>query len=183
MLLGRGTHSTGSTGTTGTTGTSLSQAPVVLQKGQNMSTKRKRAVLAFVAILTLVAGGIAFAYFTASGSGSGDATVGNAGVVTLSGTTTGTLYPGGAAGDVAITVTNPGGVAQHVTAVHLASVTADGSHPTCDVSAFSMPDVTVNATIAAGGNTVVHGSLTMADTGVSQNSCQGAGLTLSLTSN
>ena len=148
-----------------------------------MSTQQKRGVLALVVILGLVVGGIAFAYFTASGSGTGDATVGNAEVVNLSGATTGTLYPGGAAGDVAITVTNPGGVAQHVDTVHLEGVTADGSHPTCDVSAFSMPDVTVNTTVAAGGNTVVHGSLTMADTGVSQNSCQGAGLTLSLTSN
>jgi hypothetical protein len=148
-----------------------------------MTIDRKRSVLALAVILALALGGIAFAYFSGSGTGSGDATVGNASPITLTATSSGTLYPGGAASDVAITVANLGGSAQHVGDVHLAGVTADGPHSACDVSAFSMPDVTVNQTVAAGGNTVVHGALTMADTGVSQNSCQGASLTLSLTSN
>ena len=47
-----------------------------------------------------------------------------------------------------------------------------------------MPDVTVNQTFPNGnGQTVTAtGTLTMANTGVSQDACQGATLTLNLTS-
>jgi hypothetical protein len=48
-----------------------------------------------------------------------------------------------------------------------------------------MPAVPVNATFPAGNGQAVtpKGTLTMNDTGVSQNSCQGAELTLALASN
>lgn len=123
----------------------------------------------------------AYAYFSATGSGTASANVGSASAVTLSGSTTGNLYPDGPARDVAITITNPGSGAEYVNKVHLASV--DPSDAQCDATAFTMPDVTVGHMIAGGGNLVVHGSVSMADNGANQDHCQGNSLTLNLTSN
>ena len=50
----------------------------------------------------------AYAYFSATGSGTASGNVGSATAVTLSGSTTGNLYPDGPGRDVAITITNPG---------------------------------------------------------------------------
>jgi hypothetical protein len=46
-----------------------------------------------------------------------------------------------------------------------------------------MSPVAVDATLAAGAQSTVHGTLTMANPGVNQNACQGAALTLHLSSN
>ena len=69
----------------------------------------------------------------------------------------------------------------YVNKVHLATV--DPSDASCDATAFGMSDVTVQQTIAGGGNLVVHGSLSMAYNGANQDDCQGNSLTLNLTSN
>ena len=123
----------------------------------------------------------AYAYFSATGSGTASGNVGSASAMTLSGSTTGNLYPSGPGRDVAITIANPGSGAEYVNKVHLASV--DPSDAQCDGTAFSMPDVTVGQMIAGGGNLVVHGTLSMADNGANQDDCQGNSLTLNLTSN
>ena len=84
---------------------------------------------------------------------------------------------------------NTGTGSQFVTKVHLDSITADAGHASCDVSssganaAFAMADVTVGETIAAGATVSKSGSLAMNDTGVNQDSCQGATLTLTFSSN
>lgn len=143
-------------------------------------TKRWVAGIAVLAIAAVAAMG-AYAYFSATGSGTASGSVGSATAVTLSGSTTGNLYPDGPARDVAITITNPGSGAVYVNKVHLASV--DPSDASCDATAFGMSDVTVQQTIAGGGNLVVHGSLSMADNGANQDDCQGNSLTLNLTSN
>ena len=141
----------------------------------------RKALVAGGLVATLGVGGIAFAYFTANGSGTGSASVGSASAITISATAPAALYPAGPARDVTITVTNPGSGSQHVGTVSLGSV--DASNASCVTSAFTMPAVTVNTTLAAGASTVVHGSLSMADNGSNQNDCQGASLTLNLTSN
>jgi hypothetical protein len=153
---------------------------------------KKRAVIG-AAIATLAMGAVAFAFFTSTGAGSGSATVGSASAITLAGTITGDLYPAGAPASVSVLVTNPGSGSQHVGDVHLASITADAAHTTagCDVSvgsgaAFTMGDIPLDAVLTktgtAGDHTTVSGSLQMNDTGVSQNNCQGATLTLHFTS-
>ncbi|HWH11107.1 MAG TPA: hypothetical protein VG165_08260 [Solirubrobacteraceae bacterium] len=143
--------------------------------------RRKIAVLSVLALL--VVAGSAFAYFTTTGSGTGTATVGTSSAVTLNGTIATTLYPG-TTSPVSFTVDNPSSGSQRVATIHLASVTADGTHSTCAVADFTMPDVTVNQVFAHGtGETVTAtGTLTMANTGISQDACQGATLTLNLTS-
>jgi hypothetical protein len=149
--------------------------------------KRVLTVLSIAGVLAVA--GVAYGYFTASGSGTGSASVGNASGITLSGTITGTLYPAGDPASVSVDVTNPGSASQHVGSVKLDSITTDADHSTCDVSvggtnpAFTMANIPVNQTLAAGDTTTVSGSLQMNDTGASQNDCQGAALTLHFSSN
>ena len=47
-----------------------------------------------VTVAALVVAGSAYAYFTTTGSGSGTATVGSSSNLTVTGTTSGSLYPG-----------------------------------------------------------------------------------------
>jgi hypothetical protein len=76
-------------------------------------------------------------------------------------------------------------------AISLTGITVDAGHSTCSVVItggnpdFAMPAVAVNATFPPGNGQAVtpKGTLTMNDTGVSQNACQGAELTLALASN
>jgi hypothetical protein len=153
--------------------------------------RKRTLVLSVVAVLALTGGAIA--YFTNSGSGTGTASVGTSSEITLAGTITGTLYPAGDAADVSVLVTNPGSGSQHVGDVQLASITTDTAHSTCDLSvsgsnaAFTMADIPVQTTLTKSGtatdHTTVTGSLQMNDTGVSQNDCKNAPLTLHFTSN
>jgi len=151
---------------------------------------KKRVVLAAIVVAALaIASGVAYAYFTATGAGTGSATVGSATNIVLTPTITGTLYPGGTPASVSILVKNNGAGAQHVGTVSLASIPPDAGHSGCTtaVGGFSMAAVAVNQTLtaspSAGDHTTVTGSLVMADTAANQNVCQGATLTLNLTSN
>lgn len=153
-------------------------------------TNKKRAFAAFAAVCVLAVAGAAIAYFTSTGSGTGTASVGSASAVTLKGTVTGTLYPGASA-TVGFTVDNPSSGAQRVGTISLSSISVDAGHSTCSTVIsggnpdFTMAPVAVNKTFATGNNQSVTqtGTLVMNDTGVSQNACQGATLTLNLTSN
>lgn len=144
---------------------------------------RKRLLSATIGIVVVAVAGIAVAYFTSTGSGTGSATVGSSQALTLHGTTSTSLYPGSSA-TVTFTADNPSGGNEFLSTIHLASVTTDAAHSSCAVSAFTMPDVTASQTIGPGNgqSVTVHGTLTMADTGTNQNACQGAPLTLNLTS-
>lgn len=151
---------------------------------------RKRALMALFSTLTLVLAGGAYAYFTTTGSGTGTASVGSASTVTLKATVSSTLYPG-ASSPVSFTVDNPSSGSQRVGTISLSGITVDAGHSTCGTVItggnpdFSMPAVAVNKTFASGnGQSVTQaGTLTMNDTGVNQNACQGATLTLQLTNN
>jgi hypothetical protein len=151
---------------------------------------KKRAVIAFSAVAALALATAAFAYFTATGTGTGTATVGSSSAVSLHATVSSNLYPGGSS-PVTFTVDNPSSGAQRVGTITLASISVDASHSTCSKVIgggnpdFTMPAVVVNKTYSPGnGQTVTPtGTLTMNDTGISQDACQGATLTLNLTSN
>jgi hypothetical protein len=141
----------------------------------------KKIAATAVGVATLGLGVGAYAYFTQPGAGSGSAAVGTSSAISLSATTSSTLYPNGSS-DVAITVTNPGHGNQYVGSVHLASVDVSSGHASCSASDFTMPDVAVSQDLAAGGSATVHGTLSMANSG-NQDACQGASLTLNLSSN
>lgn len=155
---------------------------------QKMSMKRALCTLAGTCALAVA--GIAIAFYTTTGSGTGAATAGSSSAVTLHATISSNLYPGSSS-PVTFTVDNPSSGAQRVGTVSLASISADAGHSTCSTAItggnpdFAMSDVTVNHVFAAGnGQTVTPtGTLTMNETGVNQDACQGATLTLHLTSN
>jgi hypothetical protein len=154
----------------------------------DLLTKRRGLALAAVGALALAAG--AYAYFTSTGSGTATATVGTSSAVILKGTVTGNLYPGSSS-PVTLTVDNPSSGKQRIGTVTLEKITADAGHSSCSVVIsggnpdFTMADVVVNKTFPAGNGQAVTpgGTLTMNDTGVNQDACQGATLTLTLKSN
>ena len=152
-------------------------------------TKRRGLSVLTTALLVVVVGS-AYAFFTSSGTGTGTASVGSSSAVTLHATVTGSLYPGSSS-PVTFTVDNPSSGDQRVGTISLQSVTPDAGHSTCSTTVsggnpdFTMSNVTVNQTFPSGNGQSVTptGTLTMNDTGVNQDACQGATLTLHLTSN
>ncbi len=151
---------------------------------------KRRVVIALVSLCVLGIAAAAYAYFTTTGSGTATATVGTSSAVTLKGTVTGNLYPGSSS-PVSLTVDNPSTGKQRVGTISLEKITADAGHPSCSVVTsggnpdFTMADVVVNKTFAPGSGQAVTpgGTLTMNDTGVNQDACQGATLTLTLKNN
>jgi hypothetical protein len=151
-------------------------------------TKTRALAIASVGVLALA--GVAYAYFTSSGSGTGTATVGSSSTLTLHATVSSTLYPG-ASSPVSFTVDNPSSGSEHVGTISLSSITVDAGHSTCSTVIsggnpdFTMAAVTVNHTFASGNGQSVTptGTLTMNETGVSQDACQGATLTLHVVNN
>jgi hypothetical protein len=151
---------------------------------------KKRALVAVTAIAVVAIAAVAYAYFTSTGSGTATATVGSGSAVTIKGTVSSTLYPGGSS-PVTFTIDNPSSAAQRVGTITLASISVDAGHSTCSkvvggaTPDFTMAGVAVNKVFPTGNGQAVTptGTLTMNDTGVSQDACQGATLTLNLTSN
>lgn len=152
--------------------------------------RRKGVLIPIGVVLGLAVAGIAVAYFTSSGSGTGAATVGSSSNVTLHGTVASALFPS-TSSTVTFTVDNPSPGAELVNTIHLASIAPDAGHSGCSTLLtggnpdFAMPDVVANQSFPSGNGQAVTatGTLTMRNTGVSQDACQGATLTLNLTSN
>lgn len=154
---------------------------------KRLKTKKGIALLLTLVVVGASAFG-AYAYFTSAGTGSGTATVGTSAdnlVVTGTPDTT-ALTPGGTGSVISFAVANPSNFNQKISNIHLVSIAPDGSHATCATALgtdFSMADVAVgvdgniapNATAQALSET---GTLQMLDSGVSQNACKGATLTL-----
>lgn len=149
-----------------------------------MSYSTRRVFVALGAVGAVAAVGVAIAYFSSTGSGSGSASVGTSSAVTIHGTTATALYPG-TSSSVSFTVDNPSGGAQRVGTILLGSITTDAGHSACVMGDFTMPNVTVNQTFPNGNGQAVTatGTLSMANTALNQDACQGAPLTLHLTSN
>lgn len=154
------------------------------------SLNRKRVIIGLAGVCVVAIAAVAYAYFTSTGSGTATATVGTSSAVTIKGTVSGNLYPGSSS-TVTLTVDNPSSGKQRVGTVSLEKITPDAGHSTCSVVTtggnpdFTMADVVVNKTYGPGNGQAVTptGTLTMNDTGINQDACQGATLTLSLKSN
>ena len=146
------------------------------------TSKRAISVVSVIAAM-LIVGGIAFAYFTSNGTGSGSASVGTAADnISVTGTASGNLYPGGNV-TVNFTASNPATFKQKLTTIHLAGVTAPVG---CTASWFTMSDVSVGAdgVLTPGANNSAlteTGSLQMAESNTNQDACKNASLTLSFT--
>ena len=173
---------------------------------------KKRAVVALGAIGALALAGVAIAYFTSQGSGSGTATVGQSQNVTVSPVVTGDLYPltSAPSSNVSITVSNPsGGGNEQVNTVYPDGaygagsngttggngITIDSTHATagCQSSWFEFDGdhgtsggpVSVNQDVPSGSSsTAVQGTLWLVDSSsTDQSSCEGATVTLHMKSN
>jgi hypothetical protein len=147
-------------------------------------TKKPKAIIVGAAIVGLASAGVAYAYWTTSGTGSATATTGTVVGITVNETTSATnLYPGGPAQPLAGNFNN-----SNAGAVYVASVTAAlGTLPTgCLPADFTIAGTAlVGANVASGTGVGSWSGLTIAmnNTGVSQNACKASSIPLVLTSN
>jgi hypothetical protein len=148
-------------------------------------TKRRLVILTSAAALALA--GIAYAFFSSTGGGTGSAGVGSAATaLTLHGSITGSLSPGGSK-DVTLTADNTNGADVKLGSVS-GTVSVDQTHVDagCDASNFTFTGATENQNIPANTNGVAltnNGSVSMPTSSSNQDVCQGAQLTLNLSSN
>jgi hypothetical protein len=174
---------------------------------RRLSNAPKKRAFLIAMLMTLAVTGGAFAYFTTAGTGSGSGSVGTSSSLVVTGTVASSLYPG-TSSTVNFTVNNPSSGHERLGTITLSAIHActgagstwNGSacsnsgteQTTCESSDtssssttdnFSMPVVTSNTDFAPGNNQTVTqtGTLTMNDLNSSQNSCQGASLTLTFT--
>lgn len=149
-----------------------------------LRTKRSRTIVIGVVAALIVAGG-AIAFWTSSGTGSGNATVGTDSGLPISAVSFGnTLYPGGKT-PVTFTITNSSANSA-ITFTQVAADTAfgstgvDGALGLCSAADFTFPTYTfggVPQSLPAGGSqtyTVVTASgLAFANTASNQDACKG----------
>ncbi|MGI8730797.1 MAG: hypothetical protein ACR2LK_12560 [Solirubrobacteraceae bacterium] len=85
---------------------------------------------------------------------------------------------------VRLTASNSGSSAVAITTVRLVDVAADAAHPTCVTEDFTMADVPQHASVPSGARDyqLASGTLTYKNTNISQDACQAATLTLTLSS-
>ena len=146
--------------------------------------KNRKWLVALLGIVVLAGAGAAVAFWTGSGTGTGSGTAGTGGTVTLTGVVAAGTGPG-----VSVPVTFKAATATtspvRVTTVHLVSVAVDAGHSACVTSDFTMADVTQGFEVPAGATAAglpTPGQLAYADTGISQDACKGATITLTLSS-
>lgn len=137
------------------------------------------------ALVMLLAGAaVVYAAFSATGSGSGRATAVSAQSITITPTTCASadMYPGGPAGAICFTLSNPNPYTVHFTSVTYlpgtppAAITANNaSCPATNVAISSTAPTAVNYTVGPGvttGTQSIGGVLQMAST--APDGCQGA---------
>src|SRR4051812_44863926 len=109
-----------------------------------MRKSRKFAIVAGSTVGALAVGGVAFAYWTSTGDGSGSAATGTSSVwaVTTGTATGGALTPGGPTDTVAFHVKNNNSGVQRLQAVSVVVANSDGS-PWTSVSGCSADDYTI----------------------------------------
>jgi hypothetical protein len=146
----------------------------------NFATKQRLMGVAFFA--ALVVGGAAYSYFTATGSGTGNAVVGTSSPWTVAQTSTsGTIYPGAGTATISYSVTNAGTGYQKLSGTTTAiasssgNVTANGTAVSgCLASWFSTSgNTSPSGDVAPGAALTGSVNVTMTDAAASQDACQG----------
>jgi hypothetical protein len=138
--------------------------------------------------LALAGGGVAFAYWTSTGSGTGSATTGQSAAFTIvADTPVGTIAPGSPGQMVGFTVTNPGPGVQRLAAVNVAIAGPTGT-PWVPPTGCLLADYTASittaptpGTIAVNGTRTGTATVSLANTGVNQDACQNATVPLYFT--
>ena len=152
--------------------------------------KSRRFAVVSAVIAMLVVAAVAYAYWSATGSGTGSALTDNPGAQTVSvdQTTAPTgLYPGSTI-NLSGTLTNSSTNPVHVNSISGTVTSVDTTHANAGCSSS---DYSVGGTSSIGGSGSVAGSggtqtwsgltLTMSNTGVSQDACKGATVNISYT--
>lgn len=153
---------------------------------------RGPAGLVVLGTFVVLSSGVAAAYWTAGGSGSGSVSAGTASPLTTvvaTASTTSLLYPSGPAADLSLTVRNPNPYPFSVTGVSAnGAITAAGGIGTCVTTGVSLTAPTAGLPFAvparAGGT---DGSITVSltaaaqMTAASENGCQEATFTVPVT--
>lgn len=144
-----------------------------------MRKSRKATIVIGSTVGALAIGGVAFAYWTSSGSGAGSATAGTSSdfVVTTDTATGDPLTPGGPTDTVAFHVNNPSSGAQYLTSVAVTVANSDGTTWTsgsCSAADFTVgtPSFTAGQ-IAAGGTKDGTVTITMKNLPANQDDCKG----------
>jgi len=149
---------------------------------------KRLAAVALTAVLVLASSGVAFAYFSSAGTGSGSATVGTVGgtdlVITSSGPA-GNIYPGAAPLGFTMEAQNMGPGAEHVNDISI-SVASDGSGNALDVAGNPITGclaswfivgapIPVDATLNPGAySAVIDSTIGLTELDIDQDACQGA---------
>ena len=139
----------------------------------------KKIVVASGLVAGMMASGVAWAAWTADGTGNGYAKATTAEVLTTSdasASTTAQLYPGGS-GDVKVTINNTNDYAVNVTSITgNGAITADKAG--CTVTGVSFANQTGTWNVAANGSSTVTLTGAASMSNASDNACQGAVFTI-----
>lgn len=152
------------------------------------SRKARIIVTAAVLAVAVALGGIAAAYFTATGSGAGSALVGSPGyfAVSIHPGPTGSMYPGSGSSIVGFTITNEGSGHQSLNSIGTAvmatgndAMTSTGSDisgclATWFAAALDPANPTLPVDLAPNATYTGSVDVTMTDADVDQGACQGA---------
>ena len=141
-------------------------------------SRRKWLFLGVLAVAAAAAVG-GYAYFTATGGGTGTAYIGTAGPITVTPAwpSGAYLYPG-AYVTVPLTITNTSGNASALVTSVSGSVATVGS---CLGSWFPVSTDPINVTLGPGASTTLNGYVSMTETNTNQDACQGGTPTVTWT--
>ncbi|MDX6588671.1 MAG: hypothetical protein QOI31_3144 [Solirubrobacterales bacterium] len=146
------------------------------------STRKRRLIGGGITVAVLVAAGLAYAAWTASGTGSGTAKAGAAQALTTNAVaiTAGDLYPG-TNGDVKLEIVNPNPYPVQVTSVSngSGSITAAGGIGTCTTTGVTYTNqtgLTINVPANGSQTATLDDAAHMSN--ASENGCQGATFTI-----
>lgn len=153
----------------------------------------KKATSVAVGFTVLAIAAAALAFWTTSGSGSDNGTVGTVGNLTVAVALADGSHPGDGPTGVGITGTVTNGTTSAVSVTQVAGdpadasthyLTVDAPHSSCKLTDFTVtmdPIAGAPVTLSAnGGSTPFTGRLVMTESGVNQDACQGAVLTVHL---
>jgi hypothetical protein len=136
--------------------------------------RRKGIALLAAGAVAVVAAIAGYAFFTASGSGTGTITVGTASSVELTSDPVGGVVPGGGSTPVTVHVHNPSTGTQHVGQVG-GAVRTDGD---CLGTWFTVTPSAAVGSLAGGATADTTVGVAMTETGAAQDACQGKPLTV-----
>ena len=141
--------------------------------------KRTFVLVGVAAVAAIIASVGAYAYFTNSGSGSGQVSVGSSSAIVLTSDINGDLYPAGPDVLVDVHVNNPSAGNQFVN--DISGTVADSGG--CDGDWFVVDTIDYDTNVLAGATNDTSTNVRMLDSGGNQDACQGLDLTINWTSN